>query len=380
MHGTIAEEVHKFSRAIPPRAPSIAIGHPLTGPVGHISSRGLTLEGMSHKSFEALCTFEQRWDKDVAFRGKVARQMNREKFDFEEWQFHEARKLLRKERGAITTWDGILNARANGAAEDNCAVYNGITTVSGAWSTCFRAGGSTGTGAYTNISGGSSKNATALGALANFANVGSSNKKYLVNFGVNQPSNTAYMLLVDLLVAAGNISGTSTSGQTVNSTALTRYTGTAAAGNYITFDITTALGGTASNITVSYTNSAGTAARSSGAQAMLASGIVMRLTPTALGFMCPLQSGDVGVRSVETVTLSASMTAGVFALNIFRPLLFMPHISGTSWVERSTPAMLGGVIELVKESGNDVGCLVPFMNPGGAAPGLSTYFIQTANG
>lgn len=378
MIASIPEKIDEFCRGLIPGAPPIHVGHPLTGPIGHVTrDRGLQLNGMSRKAFESICAFENRWSNDIPWRGKVARALNREKFDLEEWQFHEARRLMRSERGAITTWDGILNARANGNAEDVCAVYNGITTVSGAWSTCFRAGGSTGTGAYTNIPTGSTKNATSLGSPT-FANVGSSNKKYLINFGVNQPSNTAFMLLVDLLCAAGNISATSTGVQTVSSAALTRYSGVP--GNYITFDITTPLGATASNITVTYTNSSGTGSRSSGAQAMLASGIAMRLTPTALGFMCPLQSGDVGVNSVQSVQLSASMTAGVFALNIFRPLLFMPHISGTSWVERSTPAMLGGVIELVKESGNDVGCLVPFMNPGGTAPGLSTYFIQTANG
>lgn len=376
---SIAEKIDEFARQLIPGAPPIAVGHPLTGPIGHITkSRGLQLNGMSRKAFESICKFEHRWNNDVPWRGKVARALNREKFDLEEWQFREARRLMRSERGAITTWDGILSARANGAAEDNCAVYNGITTVSGAWSTCFRAGGSTGTGTYTNIPTGATRNATSVGALANFANVGSSNKKYLINFGVNQPSNTAYMLLVDLLCAAGNISATSIASQTVTSAALTRYNNTP--GNFITFDITTALGATPSNITVTYTNSSGTGSRSSGAQAMLASGIVMRLTPTTFGFMCPLQSGDVGVNSVQSVILSASMGSGAFALNICRPLLFMPHISGTSWVERSTPAMLGGVIELVKESGNDCGCLVPFINPSGAAPGLSTYFIQTANG
>jgi hypothetical protein len=372
------EKIEQTARLYPPGAPGIPVGHPLTGPIGRIDHRGLHLTGMSHRSFRSICDFEERWQKDVPWRGKIARLLNPAKFELERFRFEEARRLLKKERGAITTWDGVLANRAGGKAEDRCALYNSITTVANSWSTSFRIGGSQGVGTYTNIPGGGSKDATDLGGF-NFANVGS-DEKFLLNFGVNQPSNTAYMLLVDLLVAAGNINANLNTSQTVNSTALTRYTGTAAAGNFMTFDVTTALGATPANITVTYTNQAGTGSRSSGAQAMTASAIVMRLQPTTLQFMCPMQSGDTGVRSVESVQLSAAMGSGALALNIFRPLLFMPHISGTSWVERSTPGQLGGIIQLVKDSGNDVGCLVPFSCPSNTSTGVCTYFIQTVNG
>jgi hypothetical protein len=375
------DKLEAAARTIPPGAPAIPVGHPLTGAIGHVDARGLRLRGISSRAFRKLCSFEERWERDLPWRGRIARAMNPERFDLERFKFEEAQRLVRREAGAITTWDSVLNARANGGAEDEMGVYSSITTVANSWSTMFRAGGTYGVGTYSNIPGGATKNGS-VGTLGvpNFVNVGSTNKKYLLNYEHNQASNTAFMLLVDLLVVAGNINANSASAQTVNSTALSRYSGTAAAGNYMTFDITTALGATPANITVTYTNSAGTGSRSSGAQAMTTSGIVMRLQPTALGQMCPFQSGDNGVRSVESVQLSAAMGAGVIALNIYRPLLFMPNISGTSWVARSTPGMLSGITELVKESGNEVGCLTPFVCPGGTSTGLFTYFIQTVNG
>lgn len=64
-------------------------------------------------------------------------------------------------------------------------------------------------------------------------------------------------------------------------------------------------GATASNVTVQYTNSSGVSGRNTVSTAMIASMPIGRM------FQVPLQSGDVGVQSIQSITFSASTgTAG----------------------------------------------------------------------
>jgi hypothetical protein len=79
-------------------------------------------------------------------------------------------------------------------------------------------------------------------------------------------------------------------------------------------EVTVALGAGAANLTVTYTRASDlTSARSTGAQAMVASSIVGRVPQSTL--FLPLAAGDEGVASIQTAQLSAGMGAGgTFAL------------------------------------------------------------------
>lgn len=125
--------------------------------------------------------------------------------------------------------------------------------------------------------------------------------------------------IYDRLAHYGGGSGTSTSTQNVNTPALTRWGGAAAAGNQMWIEIHTQVGATVVNLTVTYTNQAGTAGRIS--------------TPVQIGgaglreqtrmIQVPFQAGDTGVRSIESFILSAStLTAGNIGFVIARPILF----------------------------------------------------------
>lgn len=263
------------------------------------------------------------------------------------------------ERGAITTYDGIVAARAAGSMSDCIASKTSYTTVANVWSSAFRAAGVPAAGTYTNIPSGAALDATNAGSLALLlAPPTSGNKDYLLTFGFQAGQQINCILLVDILVAAGNILATVNTSQTVSSTALTRYTG--GVGVYMTFDVTTAIGTTASNLTVTYTNSAGTGSRSSGAQAMTTSAIAQRLQPNTTSPYCPLQSGDAGVQSVQSVQLSAAMSAGVMALNLFKPLVMMPGIAANIYAERPMSSTLDGLVELQNVS-LVLGCLAPYI-------------------
>jgi hypothetical protein len=346
------KEFHNFAKSLPEGSPPVAVGHPLIGKIGIcIPGKEFRLQGMSYRSFEALMKDEITARKAI-------------------W-------LANKERGAITNWDGVLNARANGYADDRLLFKTSQTTVANNWSNFYLSGGVPSAGSYTNIPGGAAHSVNSAGAFP-LKNPTGTNNKYLLNFGVNHITGTNVVLLVDLLVAAGGISTNTTSAQTVNTTALTRYTD--GVGVMMILEVTTALGATASNVTISYTNSAGTSGRSTGALAMTTSAITFRLQPTAGGALIPLQSGDIGVKSVQTITFSAAMGAGVVALLLYKPLLLVPTLASTTFVERSTPNMLGGIVPLQKDGSGNLGCLTVFVLTSTTSTGVQTYFLQTCEG
>ena len=72
---------------------------------------------------------------------------------------------------------------------------------------------------------------------------------------------------------------------------------------------------TATTVSVGYTNSAGTASRSTGATASLSGYITGRL------IQMPLQAGDVGVQKIDSVTIGGTVaTAGTVNVILARPL------------------------------------------------------------
>jgi hypothetical protein len=128
-------------------------------------------------------------------------------------------------------------------------------------------------------------------------------------------------IIADRLSHQGGLSGIVTGAQTTNlpTAALTRYT--SGVGVMAALEISTSVGTTATTAVVSYTNSAGTAGRTS--PSVTFGGANDR--QTAQVQMVPLQAGDVGVRSVESVTLAASTaTAGAFGVTLYKPLLALP--------------------------------------------------------
>ena len=279
----------------------------------------------------------------------------------------------------ITNYDGIINARASGNAEDSLYLKTTATGgVSGAWYSLLRSAGLPAAISPSNIPGGSVMTRASAGAapLGNPA----SGSKYLLTFGVSVPSVTGFsaILLADILVAAANISANTTSAQTVNTAALTRYT--SGAGVMMVMAVTTALGATASNVTISYTNSAGASGRSTGAIAMTASAAANRLQPGIAGFCIPLQSGDVGVRSIQTVTFSAAMGAGVLDIYLFKPLIMIPTVAANTFIERDSTVQIDGLTELVVGTDAQIGCLGCFALTGGTSTTTLTGFLRTCNG
>jgi hypothetical protein len=118
--------------------------------------------------------------------------------------------------------------------------------------------------------------------------------------------------------AGSAISVTTTTAQTINTGALPSRdnTGTAnGVGVQWGLEIITATGAGAATPAIGYTNSGGTNTRT-------ASVVDTYVASSAIGafYRFGLQAGDVGIKSVESLTLSVSMTSGSIALVAYRVL------------------------------------------------------------
>lgn len=128
------------------------------------------------------------------------------------------------------------------------------------------------------------------------------------------------MLIYDRLSHQGGLSGTTTGAQTTNlpTAALTRFTN--GVGVHVGLEVYTQIGVTQTTFSCSYTNSAGTAGRTS--PTVRIGGNSERIIGAFIPM--PLQQGDVGVKSVESVTLAATTgTAGNFGVVLYKPLALL---------------------------------------------------------
>jgi hypothetical protein len=154
------------------------------------------------------------------------------------------------------------------------------------------------------------------------------------------------MLLVDLLNVSGGLSGIVTSAQTTNlpTAALTRYT--SGEGVMAGIVIYTTLGTTATTISINYTNQAGTSGRISSVTSFGGTGF----REPAILIPIPLQAGDTGIRSIESVTVAATTgTAGNFGVCLFKPLAMISLESATGAMPLdavSTGCIIGSLCEI----------------------------------
>jgi hypothetical protein len=155
---------------------------------------------------------------------------------------------------------------------------------------------------------------TLAGALHQRARV---TRQYVLGYTNRQSTNSigTPVYTLDRLVHHGGLSGIVTTEQTTNlpTAALPRYT--SGEGVHAFLEIYGILGTTATTVTVRYTNSAGTANRTSKAAVIGAS------FNREVGVLIPimLADGDTGIRSVQGVTVLATTgTAGNFGVTLAR--------------------------------------------------------------
>lgn len=159
---------------------------------------------------------------------------------------------------------------------------------------------------------------------------GGSGRQYITNGAHRHTSGTDYkskrLLIIDRLSHQGGLVANITTLQTTNlaTAALTRYT--SGVGVMAAIEVYSQLGGVATRFDVTYTNSAGT-----GSRVGVYNAVAGELPLSGLFLPIGLVTGDLGVKSVESVQLSADTgTAGNFGVTLFKVLGFVtvPAASG----------------------------------------------------
>ena len=138
------------------------------------------------------------------------------------------------------------------------------------------------------------------------------------------------LMLVDMLGFYPITTVTTTGAQTLNNTVtLPRYTDGAGVQAFLT--PSTVMGAATPNITLNYTNSAGTAGKATpvtlpiGNSAAAVTSVVHSGTGSGkYGPFIPLAAGDAGIRSVQSINLSASYVSGVLNLVLCKTIMTLP--------------------------------------------------------
>lgn len=217
---------------------------------------------------------------------------------------------------AITTMDGVVNGLASGkSAFTFCPsatnVAGGLVNLQRAVVTSF---GQMAIPA-ANTAGGTSHVQTDTG----FPNLGTPEAtRYLAKVEMTGASAGA-IHIYDRVWSCSGFSGTVTTAQAVTGFPTLTRPDSNGTGLEIWIECYTATGATASFITVQYTNQAGTSGRNTVSTAHIIS------MPANRMYQVPLQSGDKGVRSVQSVTLSSTTgSAGNFGVTLMERIATIP--------------------------------------------------------
>lgn len=209
--------------------------------------------------------------------------------------------------------------------------------------------------------------------------------KHLLNIGAfgNTPTSVPSVLqLCDILGYYPITTVTTTGNQTLNNTVtLPRYTTGAGVRAYLVARAT--MGAGTPTIQMSYTNQAGVAGKTIPvtvtAVTTAVSGHIVNSDPTAnhYGAFLPLAAGDSGIRSIQSINLSATMTSGSLALVLCRPLTSLPITVLGVQSERNLLNQLPSMPQIV--DGANLNFLM-FTGGAYAAGGTITGYIECANG
>jgi hypothetical protein len=199
--------------------------------------------------------------------------------------------------------------------------------------------------------------------------------KHGLNVGAMSAVATAVpgvLMLVDMQGYYPGINMNVATAQTLVGTPTLRYTNGVGVRPYLV--VTATSGATAHNIALSYTNNAGTSGRALPVTvSATASAIAPHITHSGTaannyGPFLPLAGGDLGVQSVQTITLSAASGAGTAALVLARPILQLPITTVSILSERDLVNQLPSMPRIM-----DGACLT-WLYFAGAATAANTNF------
>jgi hypothetical protein len=256
--------------------------------------------------------------------------------------------------------------------------------VAGEWHCLFRGAGNPGADAImntgTNLAFQALTDTTANATGIQHGGNVSPATKHIVNASAFTAAATVapgILMLVDLLGWYRVTSVTTTTAQATNNTVtLPRYTDGAGVQAFIYNTNATALGAATPNLSLGYTNSNGTASRATPAtlpigKTAAANGLILYSGTGSgkYGPFVPLQAGDSGIRSVQTIQNSISYVSGEYAVVLCKPLLTLPITTLGVACERDLVNQMPSLPQIV-----DGACLTWLWYSGANTPTNSAFF------
>jgi hypothetical protein len=272
---------------------------------------------------------------------------------------------------AITTLDGLV-----AGYQPNKLIMKshttGLESAGQHWSSWLDVGHPVAAAAPAAGMAGETLDNTVTGAI-NFGNTTGGEKQYLVN-GFIQNFTLARMFLHDRLWQNSGIAVTTTTAQTINSVTWPARDATGSTnglGVMVGLEVNTATtnAGVITNTTMSYTNSDGTSGRTA---------TLMRVAATsALASFYPfrLQTGDKGVRSIQSITLGTSYGGGSISLVAYKTLYEFYSIAGDARASQLEGPFYMGMPEIIN---GFCGWITVVPNASNAGPFYA--ILQTARG
>jgi hypothetical protein len=288
----------------------------------------------------------------------------------------------------FSSYDDFIAERTAGKGDSFRLQKTSLATVGVAstWYTAWPWTGWPGAGAYT----GTALNAqqcveTTTGAIWHGGNT-SPDTKHLLWLGAMAAAATAVpgsIIIYDRLLYYPGISALSTANQAlVNGVSLPRYT--TGEGVRAWLEVTTALTtgiGTMTFGTSGYTNQAGTTARQhGGAVNTAASSAIARIPHSGVGAgqwnpFLPLQAGDYGIRSAQSIQFTTAHAAGAVALVLGKPLGTIPLPAVNVWSERDFMFQIANLPQII-----DGACLSFLVYEPGALVASTSYQFELGVG
>lgn len=219
---------------------------------------------------------------------------------------------------AITTLDGMLASLL--PPIPFAKALSGAFKGAGIWHSSFYLAGTPGAAVAPTPGLGGAALTSYAGQVPFPAAVGGKNI-HLARLDVNHSASIGAFMVMDRLWHNSGFVVTSTAAQTINSVALPardRDGATDGVGVNLAMEVTTVLGAGTPTFTVSYTNSAGVSGR------IGTIGPISTTSPVGTFYTMDLQAGDIGVRSVQTITSSATMTSGAVSFVLYRRVTMCP--------------------------------------------------------
>lgn len=187
------------------------------------------------------------------------------------------------------------------------------------------------------------------------------------------------LMLVDMQGYYPGISMNVATLQTLTGTPTLRYTN--GDGIRASLVVVTTAGATAHNLSMTYTNQAGTGSRALPVTvSCTASAITPHVTHSGTaannyGPFLPLASGDSGIQSVQSVQLSAASGAGTAALVLYKPLLTIPLVAASIATERDLLNQIPSLPQI-----KDGACLTWLYFAGAATAASSNFYGHIESG